>query len=658
MTVSLNVINHLGLNLYSNIPAVLSEVVANAWDADATDVRVDIDRVAGTVTVQDDGVGMNLQDINDRYLTVGYRRRENAPTITPRYSRAVMGRKGIGKLSLFSIARVVEVYTIKDGGKHAFRMSVEDIRRSISDEQAEFAPYRPAPISADSIDFEHGTRIILRDLKKNVNQTESALRKRLARRFSVIDPVYNFKLSINGVEVSAADRDYLKRLQYLWVYGDQQYAERIKAEAPQAEYIEVRPAETEAGATVRGWIGTVKNSSQLRDQGENLNKVVVLARGRLAHEDLLENISDSSFYRQYMIGELNADFLDSDTAEDITTSSRQRLDEDDPRFVDVRRFFEGENRHIKVKWGELRETQGVEVARQNPAIDEWFGTLDFDSGTYARRLFGTINRIDSDDAVVKKELFAHGVLAFETLRYRKNLTALENMTEPAVEAFVSLFATADEIEANLYHRIVSQRLEVIDKMQQEMDDDSKEKILQEILFEHLWLLDPAWERATDSHLEERIGSTFLSAPLTKEEEAARLDIRYKRVSGAHVIVELKRYSVVTNTFRLAEQVSKYREGLTKALQSVGEVDPHIEIVCIVGKRLSDWSNIQGKTMSDQMLGPLNARVMTFDELLKNSRSAYSEYLRERGNLDRLKAVIDSIQGEGNGESSENEDSTP
>ena len=38
MTVDLNVIEHLGINLYSNIAAVLSEAVANAWDADAEHV--------------------------------------------------------------------------------------------------------------------------------------------------------------------------------------------------------------------------------------------------------------------------------------------------------------------------------------------------------------------------------------------------------------------------------------------------------------------------------------------------------------------------------------------------------------------------------------------------------------------------------------------
>ena len=34
LDIDLNVLNHLGLYLYSNVPAVLAELIANAWDAD------------------------------------------------------------------------------------------------------------------------------------------------------------------------------------------------------------------------------------------------------------------------------------------------------------------------------------------------------------------------------------------------------------------------------------------------------------------------------------------------------------------------------------------------------------------------------------------------------------------------------------------------
>ena len=75
MTISLNALEHLGINLYSNIPAVLSEVVANAWDADANKVAVTIDKAAETITIQDDGTGMDRNGVIDRFLTVGYKRR-------------------------------------------------------------------------------------------------------------------------------------------------------------------------------------------------------------------------------------------------------------------------------------------------------------------------------------------------------------------------------------------------------------------------------------------------------------------------------------------------------------------------------------------------------------------------------------------------------
>jgi DNA mismatch repair ATPase MutL len=59
MSLSLNVLNHLGLNLYSNVPAVLSEAVANAWDADAEHVDVQIDPEEDKIEIVDDGHGMD-----------------------------------------------------------------------------------------------------------------------------------------------------------------------------------------------------------------------------------------------------------------------------------------------------------------------------------------------------------------------------------------------------------------------------------------------------------------------------------------------------------------------------------------------------------------------------------------------------------------------
>lgn len=219
MRIDLNVLNHLGMNLYSNIPAVLSEVVANSWDADAEVVEINIDPSRSEIIIKDDGNGMGLDDINAKYLTIGYARRENGEVVTPKYRRPVMGRKGIGKLSLFSIAKTIEVYSKKNEEKNAFRMNAEKIRKQITSSSSR--TYNPEEIDHSSIDFAKGTKIVLKDLKKRLSHAEAALKKRLARRFSIIGASHDFRVFLNNEEITIEDRNYFHKIEYLWYFGEE-----------------------------------------------------------------------------------------------------------------------------------------------------------------------------------------------------------------------------------------------------------------------------------------------------------------------------------------------------------------------------------------------------------------------------------------------------
>ena len=165
MTVDLNVLDHLGINLYSNIAAVLTEAVANAWDADAENVEIRLDPNAEWIEIVDDGVGMTIGDMNQKYLRVGYRRREEDAEhgkFTAK-GRQVMGRKGLGKLSLFSIANVIDVQSAKNGDAHGLRMSVKGIHDSVENKEPF---YRPDPLPGDEITVTKGTKIVLKDIKR------------------------------------------------------------------------------------------------------------------------------------------------------------------------------------------------------------------------------------------------------------------------------------------------------------------------------------------------------------------------------------------------------------------------------------------------------------------------------------------------------------
>src|SRR5688572_29549951 len=138
MKLSLNVLNNWGFNLYSNVPAVLFEVVANAYDADAASVKIKIGITK--IVIEDDGHDMKLADINNKFLFVGYQRRIEGESITKKWSRPVMGRKGIGKLSLFLIANNIEIHSIKKGEKNGFTLNRFEIEKQIKESGGIYHP--------------------------------------------------------------------------------------------------------------------------------------------------------------------------------------------------------------------------------------------------------------------------------------------------------------------------------------------------------------------------------------------------------------------------------------------------------------------------------------------------------------------------------------
>lgn len=259
MTIDLNVLDHLGINLYSNVAAVLTEAVANAWDADADEVRITFDVERDEILIQDDGVGMTVEDMNDKYLRVGYRRREEEASITPK-GRAVMGRKGLGKLSLFSIADTVEVQSCKEGERHGLRMSASSIREAMKERLAE---YHPDELAEEEVMVSQGTMVRLTDLKRGrLGLTGAALRRRLARRFSVIGSEL-FRVFIDGDEVTVRDRGDLEAVQFLWDIGDagdrSQFCPDLKERAVLSGTLDGKPEDW----VVTGWMGTAAKPKQL-----------------------------------------------------------------------------------------------------------------------------------------------------------------------------------------------------------------------------------------------------------------------------------------------------------------------------------------------------------------------------------------------------------
>ena len=118
-------VDKLGVKLYDRVYAVLAELISNSYDADAQSVVIKapmgqylavrhdgvVQSKDVTIEVEDDGSGMTPQELQDFYLVVGKERRTDPKRgdKSKIYKRAVMGRKGVGKLAPFGVCRFVEV---------------------------------------------------------------------------------------------------------------------------------------------------------------------------------------------------------------------------------------------------------------------------------------------------------------------------------------------------------------------------------------------------------------------------------------------------------------------------------------------------------------------------------------------------------------------
>jgi hypothetical protein len=649
MTISLNALEHLGINLYSNIPAVLSEIVANAWDADAENVTITIDKVTEIITIEDDGSGMDRDGVIDRFLNVGFKRRDEMGEKTPG-GRKPMGRKGIGKLSIFSIARIAAIYTVSGKEHTAFEMDREVIRKAISGKKE--TPYKPKELASFPKPLKKGTRIVLSGLSKSLSgMTVEGLKRRVARRFSVIGAKFDFTVTVNGEPITPEDRGYHNAIQYLWTYGNQTSFVKSCKHLERTAEARLSPISAEldkAGITLTGWIGTVSNPSQLKDEeGDNLNRLAVFMRGKMAQEDILDEFGQKEIYADYIIGELHCEELDIDGKTDMATTSRQSLKEDDPRFEALRRIVLSELRNIAGRWSDWRRSDGAKAAAGVPAVSAWLENLEGDTKKKAERWIGRLNTIRSQDDSDKKELLKASILAFESYRRKEELDRLDNIKDENLDQILEIFQNIDDLELSYYGQIVQMRVNVIRTLQKKLSQNDKELVLRDYIFEHLWLLDPAWERTKGTEHAETLVNAFLkkdTEQLKGAAKKARIDIGYRTSSGKHVIVELKRASVAVPIDDLIKQVRKYRDGARKILEKTTYKNWPIEIICLVGKPPPEWADASGtgpKGVADS-LKAVDARIVFYDELLTNAQQAYADYLEEHIKVDKLWGVFEAI----------------
>lgn len=669
LKISLSVLELLGKQLYSNVPKCISEAVANSWDADATNVDINLDADSNTIEIIDNGIGMDKEDVNDKYLNVGYRRRRENGDKSEEKKRPVMGRKGVGKLALFGIADTIEVYTKQeDSGPQAFEIDAAEIREEIKEKNPDSAGngtiHEPPKLPQEKFnehwpeDQERGTVLRLTEVDKEIQSVqEKALIKRIARRFSVLVEE-DFKVNVNDYEVEITDRDYFHKIEYLWKIGDPEIDYEQLCNENKLKGVTELDGNVGSSHEVSGWIGSSDKPSDLSvhiggssDRTDDINKIHLIVRGKMAKEDLLSEVSSSKHFTEYLFGDVHADYLDDTSKKDIHTTNREDFNREDLRYFALKNFLKEKLDTISEEWDEYREEEGTEQARAIEPINNWYNGLEKQHHKEkAKQLFGKIHRMSPSDAE-REEFYKYGVLAFERLRIKDNLQKLSELNSDNIEALNAAFVDMEDLEAAQYHQIVRQRLEVIEKLEEHVDQHDLEETIQEHLFNNLWLLDPSWERATGTEFQEkRVYKLFekkksdIDDTLSDDQIKGRVDLKYRKSAGEHIIVELKKADRVVTQGALTDQANKYRRTLRDILEDMGRGGESIEVVCVIGKDLKQWSGPSDRNETERSLSQQNIRLVKYNELIDNAQKSYQEFLDQQNKFNDIEEVMNSIEG--------------
>ncbi len=348
-------IEHLGVKMYSTLPPALAELISNSYDADASEVTVTFHEQNGSpvsITVKDNGCGMSAQDIQERFLVIGRNRRsEDGDKPSPIYRRMPTGKKGLGKLALFGLAKKIVLDVVQEKKRNRFELDWDKLINSSG-------AYNPvSDIEDEEIDKKNGISITLRELKRTSPFDLESLADSLSKIF-IVDEDFKIILKKTGgdsVEVTNERRYQQIEQDFFWSKADVECKEFENIEDIDFNLITAK--------------FPIKPSSGLRG-------ITIFSRGKLVNAPEYFSDSTSSNFYQYLTGWIKADFIDL-LDEDVISTNRQAINWESEAMIEFREWLRDLVSKVGISWREKRKNKKDDKFKEDTGIDKekWFSTL-------------------------------------------------------------------------------------------------------------------------------------------------------------------------------------------------------------------------------------------------------------------------------------------
>jgi hypothetical protein len=637
-------VRHLGLQMYSGAVPAIAELISNAWDAMAQEVRVNMPfgrplEPDDEIVVSDDGVGMSFDECRDKYLVLGRDRRRDEGDFAQPYQgrprRLLTARKGIGKLAGFGIANRIEIRTVKNGEVTHFALDYDKITRG-----KQFVEQYQAELLEDDskkVDEPNGTRVALTGMKIRRTISEDSFRASMSRRFTILgDP--NFRVYVNDEQLTREEQPFQFRF----------------PPEPGGWNSEDVPG----AGIIKWWCGFRKET--IAD--EEARGIVVFARGKLAQNPWFFGISGGVYGQhgmQYMTGEVVADFLDVTDGADMIATDRGSALWEEATPAALKTWGEKKVKELLQEWAKLRTQEKV----RRPGVSRYLDLAERLPGKdrdlfqqFVNRIV-SIPQIDKDEEIVD-ELVKFGYNALSNYRFLELVRQLNAASPADLDRVVEILSEWDVMEAVMTAQKVKGRVEIIRKFGEMIQAGVPEKPdMHEFLKKHPWLIDPQWEALEhERSLDKLLADQFHAEKIGDQESRRRVDFFCLATARQWEVVELKRPEETVGREEL-RQVQDYVFFLRS--HAKGTTDPRVGVDRIGG--ILVHSNLA--TGTEELVDSLfrdGIYVRTWARLLQTTESLHREFLevvKRRAPADdpRMRALEDSDDEPGSENRSEQEE---
>lgn len=638
--IAFGAIRHFGKNLYTTNPPAIAELVANGWDAYATECKILFNK-NNELLISDNGIGMTDDEFQNRYARSGFVKDENIRIPIGMEKRPYMGKKGIGKFSAFSLGDTYELYTKSEEDLCWKKITLNSEQLNTNKAKVPVKIERINDISdlllkfAFNFNSKTGTFIYIPNLKRNITEsTITSLKQLLPRRFSadVLTDYPNFKLYINNDILDLTKHFFYANVEY--VYSINYTNDEIKKKFPQVNTNNIK-IKNPLNDKLKGWIASVDLPKTLRSEdGTRLTGVTIYINGKLADENILKNIIDDRVTNSYIIGEVNADYLENQE-NDPVLSSREGLNQELENVIELRDYLRDLRNDLIDNWNEMRASREIEkqdyitTAISKPENRIYYEKLDENTKKrfhkYAQKLFDQPDPKNTQEKII--DILFSALIQIVNNEEFLNLLEKENIKEEELLSYIQKLFNLTEINHSLRLRDgVKNKLSVISKLKEHIANEEIESSFEVLLSKNPWLINPHWEN--HKTLYTQIWYTYLGID-NSDPERLRTDIIIEVSDERYpIIVELKRdkatkYST-PNALEVQNQIYKYRRAIAQKIQENEGIDVRaddIKAYFICGTKA--LHELRQNTSDMDLLNKNNIQIMSYETMVNTASKTLS-----------------------------------